>query len=147
MSRPIETKYGIQAEALYLSGLSTRAVAKQLGLSGSWVSNIVKRLGIGRNKRGLYHKPDSTNKRTCRFRARDMWERKVGPIPEGFHVHHIDGDYTNNDVSNLEVLSPKAHTHLHHPENLVPKWLRPEVQAYKKVYMKEYRKRASRNQA
>lgn len=33
----------------------------------------------------------------------------IGEIPFGYEVHHIDGDKQNNSVSNLEIVSPKAH--------------------------------------
>jgi hypothetical protein len=32
------------------------------------------------------------------------------------HVHHIDGCKTNNEYSNLEVLSAEAHSAIHHPK-------------------------------
>lgn len=34
-------------------------------------------------------------------------------IPKGFCVHHLDGDKTNNDISNLELMSISAHARLH----------------------------------
>lgn len=40
---------------------------------------------------------------------RDVWEHHRGPIPEGFHVHHVDGDTGNNAIENLECLSPRQH--------------------------------------
>jgi DNA-binding transcriptional regulator YiaG len=30
------------------------------------------------------------------------------------HVHHRDGDHTNNDLSNLELLTARDHQHHHH---------------------------------
>ena len=37
-------------------------------------------------------------------------------LKSGYVVHHIDGDKTNNDLSNLAVLSKSAHTRLHNLE-------------------------------
>jgi predicted nucleic acid-binding Zn ribbon protein len=42
-----------------------------------------------------------------------IWEFHNGPIPEGHHVHHKDGDTLNNDISNLECLSNKEHRRMH----------------------------------
>ena len=40
----------------------------------------------------------------------------ITEIPKGFHIHHIDGNKTNNDMSNLALLSAGAHTRLHQLE-------------------------------
>ena len=37
----------------------------------------------------------------------------ITEIPEGFIVHHIDGDPTNNSISNLALMQMGAHTKLH----------------------------------
>lgn len=37
-------------------------------------------------------------------------------MPKGMVVHHIDGDPTNNDLSNLQMMTPSAHTRLHQLE-------------------------------
>lgn len=47
---------------------------------------------------------------------RDMWEYHNGPIPDGWHVHHADGDALNNVISNFSLLSPSAHAALHAKE-------------------------------
>lgn len=39
-----------------------------------------------------------------------------GEIPEGYHVHHIDGNPDNNDISNLELLSMHDHLSQHMTE-------------------------------
>ena len=46
-----------------------------------------------------------------------------GPIPicdcqlgELYHVHHKDGDHSNNNPENLEALHPKEHVHHHNPK-------------------------------
>lgn len=44
---------------------------------------------------------------------RDVWEHHNGPVPKGHHVHHIDGDTTNNCITNLECLPSKEHFKLH----------------------------------
>ena len=51
------------------------------------------------------------NKRTLLHR--DIWIKAYGPIPDGMHIHHIDGDWLNNDISNLECLTPKEHGERH----------------------------------
>jgi hypothetical protein len=37
----------------------------------------------------------------------------IGPVSKGWHVHHIDGDHTNNSVENLQALHPLEHCRLH----------------------------------
>lgn len=44
---------------------------------------------------------------------RDVWEYNNGDIPEGHHIHHVDEDFNNNDVSNLECLPSAEHFALH----------------------------------
>lgn len=44
---------------------------------------------------------------------RVIYEQHHGPIPEGWHIHHIDEDPLNNDPSNLQALSPRDHSRLH----------------------------------
>ena len=44
---------------------------------------------------------------------RYVWERHNGPIGAGLHVHHVDGDKSNNDISNLELLTASDHS-IHH---------------------------------
>ncbi len=40
---------------------------------------------------------------------RDVWEEKHGPIPSGFHIHHVDGNKANSKVENLELLLASDH--------------------------------------
>ncbi len=44
---------------------------------------------------------------------RHVWESHNGPIPPGHHVHHKDGNFSNNDISNLECLSCAKHLDEH----------------------------------
>lgn len=46
-----------------------------------------------------------------------VYEMFVGPIPEGFQVHHIDGNKQNNRLDNLMVVSVKEHAIISVMEN------------------------------
>ena len=50
-----------------------------------------------------------------------IYEECFGSIPKGFQVHHIDGDKTNNNPSNLMMLSKSNHHSLHMSSNH-PRW-------------------------
>lgn len=47
---------------------------------------------------------------------RIIWEEDVGPIPEGFDVHHKDGNKLNNLLENLDCISKSDHMRLHSQE-------------------------------
>lgn len=58
-------------------------------------------------------------------------------FPVGFHVHHKDGDPTNNDLENLVALCPTCHKLIEHGsvrkdeqqnlrENLPPRYRNPD---------------------
>ena len=36
-----------------------------------------------------------------------------GEIPKGYHIHHIDGNTSNNSPDNLEAISPSEHKKKH----------------------------------
>lgn len=40
---------------------------------------------------------------------RCVWEYHFGEIPKGYHIHHKDGDRSNNDISNLELVESFDH--------------------------------------
>lgn len=44
---------------------------------------------------------------------RAVWEYHNGEIPKGFHVHHKDGDRSNNSIDNLELMAASAHLSEH----------------------------------
>jgi len=35
-------------------------------------------------------------------------------FPNGIHIHHIDKDITNNEIWNLEPITPSDHQNIHH---------------------------------
>lgn len=38
-------------------------------------------------------------------------------IPEGCHVHHVNGDKADDRIENLAVVTPKQHTRIHLEES------------------------------
>ena len=44
---------------------------------------------------------------------RVVWETANGKVPEGFAVHHIDGDRANNALANLALMDKRKHGHHH----------------------------------
>lgn len=52
---------------------------------------------------------------------RSVWESYYGPIPKdddgrSYEIHHIDGNSTNNDISNLSCVSIKEHYDIHYSQ-------------------------------
>lgn len=45
-----------------------------------------------------------------------VWEKEVGPIPKGYHVHHINGDKADNRIDNLSIMTASGHERLHGQE-------------------------------
>lgn len=43
----------------------------------------------------------------------EIWKDAHGPVPPGHHIHHIDGNPLNNDISNLTCLPRLEHLRLH----------------------------------
>lgn len=83
------------------------------------------------------------------FLHREVWEFYNGKIPKGLEIHHIDGDTTNNKISNLELLTHSQHAKKHnwgiwdgfneHQKMLVQKakqWRKDNPQQTKVVHSK-----------
>ena len=51
-----------------------------------------------------------------------VYEENYGPIPEGFHIHHLDNDKTNCNPENLLLLSKSNHHKLHFNMVNNPRW-------------------------
>lgn len=47
---------------------------------------------------------------------RQVWEKEYGKIPKGYEIHHIDGDRSNNDISNLKCVSIDEHYNIHYEQ-------------------------------
>lgn len=48
-----------------------------------------------------------------KYLHRAVWEYFNGKIPEGYVIHHIDGDKSNNDLTNLQLMTISDHTKSH----------------------------------
>lgn len=44
---------------------------------------------------------------------REVWAAAHGPIPDGYHVHHRNGDTADNRLANLELIEARAHVSRH----------------------------------
>ena len=64
------------------------------------------------DKTGYYLSSRKINGKRPRLH-RYVWEMNNGNIPKGCHVHHKDQDKSNNDISNLELLTRKQHLSMH----------------------------------
>ena len=38
-----------------------------------------------------------------------VWEKENGAIPEGYEIHHIDRNTTNNNIENLQLVTKEEH--------------------------------------
>jgi hypothetical protein len=50
---------------------------------------------------------------------RYIWEEANGLIPEGYHIHHIDGNRKNNELINLQLVTPGEHNKIHHGKKVI----------------------------
>lgn len=48
-----------------------------------------------------------------RLLHRRIWLDNFGPIPEGMQIHHKDGNWRNNEISNLELVVSRDHQRKH----------------------------------
>lgn len=48
-----------------------------------------------------------------RMEHRIVWEEAYGKIEDGYFIHHIDFNKTNNDISNLQKVTALEHKRLH----------------------------------
>lgn len=58
-----------------------------------------------------------------------IYESNFGPIPNGFHVHHLDNDKSNNTPTNLVLLSISHHHSLHMKGCNHPRWDNGKIDA------------------
>lgn len=68
------------------------------------------------NKTELYFQASTTEGREVIHRY--VWTKYNGPIPQGFVIHHIDGNKLNNKLDNLQMMTAKEHLALHKKERI-----------------------------
>ncbi|MGG3651963.1 HNH endonuclease signature motif containing protein [Bacillus pseudomycoides] len=66
-------------------------------------------LKFTRDEKTGYYLNSTIRKRMHRY----VWEFYNGEIPKGYHIHHIDHDKSNNDISNLELIEATVHLTMH----------------------------------
>lgn len=62
-----------------------------------------------------------SNNTRLRARYRRIYEKYYGSIPKdsdgrSYDIHHIDGDHTNNDISNLKAVTIQEHYDIHYAQ-------------------------------
>lgn len=71
-----------------------------------------------KNSDGYYQINSRKEGNHSKLLHRLIYEDFYGEIPKGMHIHHKDGNRLNNDISNLELISPSNH-HIFHNKNRV----------------------------
>lgn len=66
-------------------------------------------LKFTRDDKSGYYRNGTVMERLHRY----VWCFYNGPIPKGYEVHHIDLDKSNNDISNLALLTRSEHHRIH----------------------------------
>ena len=64
----------------------------------------------------------TTKENNGKLLHRLIYEDEFGPIPQGFVVHHLDGNKQNNEINNLVLLSISEHHSMHATKENHPRW-------------------------
>jgi len=59
---------------------------------------------------------------------RELWMEAFGPIPDGYHIHHLDENRKNNALSNLLVVNASEHAKGHMQDDQRKKQARDNIQ-------------------
>jgi hypothetical protein len=71
----------------------------------------------GRRRRVLYKNTGKSTKQY--YHARVVWSSVNGAIPDGHHIHHIDCDPLNDNITNLQCVTQSDHIRAHKRESFV----------------------------
>lgn len=91
---------GEYVQAIDLQGQSLRKVGRTINKGRSGRASITSRV-------------HSNALSGCTYQNRFVWQQIVGPIKEGYEVHHINKDCTDDRFSNLELIESSDHRSLH----------------------------------
>ena len=84
------------------------------------------------------HAPKGHSKKTL-FLHRYMWERSNGRIPRGYQIHHKDGDRSNNELANLQLMTVKEHQKYHNDHMTdADREMRRKAMAYASTFAKAW---------
>lgn len=82
---------------------------------------IKTRFGNAYKRKDGYYQISSGNNQG-KLLHRLVYEDAFGPIPDGFCVHHINGNKNDNSPGNLMILSKSHHHKLHSSGTNHPRW-------------------------
>lgn len=77
---------------------------------------------------------------TPKWLHRYVWECEKGEIPPKTHIHHIDGDKSNNSIENLCILTDREHLSLHHDSEESKKKARENLKKFAQPKANEWHK-------
>lgn len=105
-------------KALRYSRSKAGALNPMLGKSGSLHHNYK---GSASDHKGYLTEPNGKGGRVFQHRLVLAQALGLEKLPSEWHVHHIDGDTTNNHPDNLALVTAAGHKDLHQRK---PKWSR-----------------------
>lgn len=118
----------------YYEGYSCSQLSIMYGVTRQSIHSVLTRMGTTFRKTKLlpfimydgkkwtvskttgYYR-STTDRHTHTSLHRYIWEKHNGKIQDGFDIHHIDNNKTNNNINNLECLLKSEHTRLHSPHH------------------------------
>lgn len=65
------------------------------------------------NKKNIYAQPWKRGFGKAELEHRTIYEAAFGPIPEGYVIHHINHDPTDNRIENLQMMIERDHLRTH----------------------------------
>ena len=73
------------------------------------------------NPNGYYRVTSNKEGNHGRFLHNLIWENHYGkPVPEGYNIHHINGNKIDNRIQNLQCVKHEKHTSFHHKGKVTP---------------------------